>query len=85
MIRVTAADLQKQFGRYRDLAIKEPVAVTHHGRESLVVLSAAEYRRLKALDDAPRAFHVWELPDDAVEALESAVPPDFAKQFDSEM
>jgi len=51
MVTVTAADLQRQFGRYRDLALKEPVSVTHHGRESLVMLSAEEYRRLKSYDD----------------------------------
>jgi prevent-host-death family protein len=50
MVVVTSADLQKQFGRYRELALKEPVTVTHRGRESLVVMSAAEFKRLRALD-----------------------------------
>lgn len=50
MITITAADLQKQFGRYRDAALTEPVSITHHGRDSIVMLSAEEYRRLKALD-----------------------------------
>jgi prevent-host-death family protein len=78
MITVTAAELQKQFGRYRDAAIREPVAVTHHGRESLVVLSADEYRRLKALD-TQQAVRPWDLPDDLVSALDAAeVPPDAA-------
>jgi prevent-host-death family protein len=49
MVTITAAELQKQFGRYREAAIREPVSVTHHGRESLVMLSADEYKRLKAL------------------------------------
>lgn len=85
MITVTAAELQKQFGRYRDLAIREPVAITHHGRESLVVLSAEEYHRLKALDEAPTAYYAWELPDDIVAALEKAEPPEFTKAFNHEV
>lgn len=50
MATTTAAEFQKQFGKYRDLALSEPVTVTHHGRESLVIISADEYRRLKSLE-----------------------------------
>jgi prevent-host-death family protein len=50
MITITAAELQKQFGRYRDAALTEPVSITHHGRDSIVMMSADEYKRLKALD-----------------------------------
>lgn len=83
MVKITAAELQKNFGRYRELAIREPVAVTHHGRESLVVLSTDEYRRLKALDNRVSLF-AWELPDDLLEALESADVPEAAKLYDHE-
>lgn len=69
MIKITAAEMQTHFGRYRDLALREPVAVTHHGRDSIVVLSADEYRRLKALDTR-RAYYARELPDDLVAELE---------------
>ena len=85
MITITAAELQKQFGRYRDIAIREPVAVTHQGRESIVVLSADEYQRLKALDDAPRAHYAWEMPQDALEALEAASAPKFTRRYDDEL
>ncbi len=47
MVTITAAELQNHFGRYRDVAQKEPVSITHHGRETLVMLSAEDYRRLK--------------------------------------
>jgi prevent-host-death family protein len=83
MPTITAAELQKHFGRYREEAIKGPVTVTHHGRDSLVVLSAEEYRRLKALDDR-QALHAWELPSEALDALASAEPPAFTKAFDHE-
>ena len=84
MVTITAAEFQKQFGRYREIAIREPVSVTHHGRESLVLLSADEYRRLKALDDRHPAYP-WELPGDLVEALMASEPPDFTREFDKEM
>jgi prevent-host-death family protein len=69
MVTITAAELQKQFGRYRDIALREPVSVTHHGRETLVVMSAEEYKRLKALDTR-QAFYTHELPDDIRAELE---------------
>ena len=69
MLTVTAATLTKQFGRWRDLAQREPVSITHHGRETLVMISAEEYRRLKALDDR-RVYASEELPDDLLAELE---------------
>ena len=83
MVTITAAELQRQFGRYRDLALKEPVSVTHHGRESLVMLSAEEYRRLKSYDER-QALYAWELPDDVVEALDNVEIPEDAAQFNHE-
>ena len=83
MVTITAAELQRQFGRYRDLALKEPVSVTHHGRESLVMLSAEEYRRLKSYDER-QALYPWELPDDVVEALDNVEVPEDAAQFNHE-
>lgn len=69
MVTITAAELQNHFGRYRDIAQREPVSVTHHGRESIVVLSAEEYKRLKALDTR-QAFFSHELPDDLMAELD---------------
>jgi prevent-host-death family protein len=83
MVKVTAAELQTHFGRYRDLAQREPIAVTHHGRDSVVLMSADEYKRLKSLDDR-QALYAWELPDDAVMALENTEIPEEAAQFNHE-
>ncbi len=47
MITVTSAEFQKQFGQFRELAQHEPITVTNHGRDSVVLVSAAEYLRLK--------------------------------------
>lgn len=83
MVSVTSAEFQKGFGRYREVAQREPVTITSYGRESLVLLSAEEYRRLKQHDR--RALHPWELSEDALAALETAQPPAAAAQFDDEL
>lgn len=81
MPTVTAAELQKQFGLYREIARNEPVTVTHHGRESLVVMAIEEYRRLKALDTR-RAYYPHELPDHIVTELEKGYQGDPTSQQD---
>lgn len=47
MITVSSAEFQRNFGRYQDKALTEPVAITRNGRERVVMVSAEEYRRLK--------------------------------------
>jgi prevent-host-death family protein len=83
MISVTSAEYQKSFGRYGDIARREPVAITNHGRESLVLLSAEEYRRLKQQDR--KAYYVWELPEEELQALANAEAPEEAAQYDHEV
>jgi prevent-host-death family protein len=80
----SAAEVARNFGRYKELAQRGAVAVTSHGRNSVVLLSADEYARLKALDDR-MAVYAHELPEDLVQALERAAAPDEAKSFDHEM
>ncbi len=46
--KISAAEFQNNFGRYTDAAKQSPVVVTKYGRDELVVLSAAEYQRLRA-------------------------------------
>lgn len=69
MAKITAAELQTHFDHYHELAQHEPVSVTEDGKESVVLLSAEEYRRLKAIDTR-QAFYVHSLPDDILANLE---------------
>jgi prevent-host-death family protein len=80
----SAAEVARNFGRFKELAQRGAVAVTSHGRESVVLVSADEYARLKALDDRVALF-AHELPADLVEALETAVAPESGKVFDHEL
>ena len=50
MITVSSVEFQRNFGRYQDVALTEPVAVTRNGRDRLVLLSVDEYHRLKQRD-----------------------------------
>jgi prevent-host-death family protein len=83
MITVTSAEFQKSVGRYGEAAQREPVAITNHGRESLVLLSAEEYHRLKRQDR--RAYYVWELPEEELRALATAEAPEEAARYDHEL
>jgi prevent-host-death family protein len=79
---VPSAEFQKSFGRYREKALQEPVFITNHGRESLVLMSADEYRRLKGRDQ--KALYPWELSAEDIAALELAEAPAEAAAFDHE-
>ncbi|WP_337188645.1 type II toxin-antitoxin system Phd/YefM family antitoxin [Phenylobacterium sp.] len=73
MLEVSATEVAKRFSRYRQAAQRSPVAVTHHGRVTEVLMSKSDYDdylRLKSL--ATRALAASELSDEAIAALEGA-------------
>ncbi len=83
MIKVTAAEFQRNIGRYQDVALTQPVAVTRNGRERTVMISVEEYHRLKRRDRevlAPEDF-----TDADIAALEASRAPLSAKAFDDEL
>lgn len=70
---VSAREVQKNFGRYQDKALVAPITVTKYGRPSVVILSAAEYDRLKKLDR--QALAVSELSETDIAAIKAARIP----------
>ena len=52
MTRVTATEFKNNIGAFSDAAMNEPVIITSHQRDRLVLLSADEYRRLTSLSEA---------------------------------
>ena len=75
MTIVTSAEAQKNFGRYRERALAEPVVVTQYGKPSVVIISAAEYERLKELDR--RVMRLDNMSDAEIEEmLDASVPPE---------
>lgn len=70
IIRVTSAEFQRTFGILADKALIEPIAITKHGRDHLVMLSADEYQRLQR---RYRRVHLAaELPDELVAEVQQA-------------
>ena len=82
-VSISSAEFLKAYGRVVETALSEPVSITSHGRERLVLLSAQEYRRLKQMDRTP--LYPWELGDDDLRALELSTPPTEAKALDAEL
>jgi len=83
MVTVTSTKFQESFGRFREQAMREPVSITAHGRESLVLLSAEEYRRLKRRDR--QALLVSELPTDELTDMVEGDWNEDGKEFDHEL
>jgi len=83
MVTITVTQLQDDFERYLDLAQREPVSIEKKGEDSVVIMSAEEYKRLKVYDDR-QAVYPWELPDEAIAALDLVEVPEEAARFDHE-
>jgi prevent-host-death family protein len=75
-VTVSAAEFHRNLGRYQDVALTKPVAITKNGRERTVLISAEEYARLKRRDR--RALWAEELSKKDLKAIaESAVPDEY--------
>jgi PHD/YefM family antitoxin component YafN of YafNO toxin-antitoxin module len=73
MVRVTATEFAKNFGRYREEAQREPVAITSHGRTSGYFVSPHEFAELERLRAFERRVHrIEELPASVVQAIAEA-------------
>lgn len=73
MAAVTATDFAKSFGRYKEEAQREPVAITSHGRISGYFVSEREYnelRRLRAFER--RVFRIKDLPPKISRAIKAS-------------
>lgn len=82
MTKVTSGEFTREFGRYRALAQREAVVVTHHGRDDVVLMAADDYARLRRYEQ--RAFHVTQLPKDVVDELGAVAIPEAASKFNDE-
>ncbi len=69
-MRVTTADFIKHYGRLADRALSKPLTITKNGHDRLVVLSAAEYERLKRRDR--RVVRAGELTDENIALIATA-------------
>ena len=83
MMKVSAAEFQRNIGRYQDVALRQPVAVTRNGRESTVLISIEEYNRLKRREREVLGLEDFSEAD--ISALEAARAPEAAKAYNPEL
>jgi PHD/YefM family antitoxin component YafN of YafNO toxin-antitoxin module len=83
MVRVSAAEFQRNIGRYQDMALVQPVAVTRNGRDRTVMISIEEYHRLKRRDR--QVLQLQDFTDADIAALEETRAPESSKAFDGEL
>ena len=67
MITVPSTEFSKNFGQYREIAQREPIAVTSHDRVTGYFVSSEEYMRLKKGER--RAYHISELHEATIHAI----------------
>jgi len=73
MVATTATEFAKRFGRYKEQAQREPVAITSHGRVSGYFVSAQEYAELERLRAFERqVYRLENLPPEIADAIEAA-------------
>ena len=80
---VSANDIAKSFGRFSREALRAPLTITHHGEDSLVLLSHAEYQRLKRRDRA--VIRTEDAPQWMRDAVAASEPPPDAEQCNHEL
>jgi PHD/YefM family antitoxin component YafN of YafNO toxin-antitoxin module len=83
MLKVSAAEFQRNIGRYQDLALTQPVVVTRNGRERTVMIAIEEYHRLKRHDR--QVLGLADVTDADIAALEATRAPESSKAFDDEL
>lgn len=80
---VSSVEVSKAFGRISRRALEAPLTITHHGHESLVLMSHAEYQRLKSRDREVLAL--GDFTDEDRAAIAAARAPAEAANFDDEL
>lgn len=82
MTKVTSGEFTREFGRYRAIAHREPVFITNHGRDDVVLLAADDYARLRRYEQ--KAYHVSQLAPEIIEEFGKASVSKAASKFDHE-
>ncbi|WP_449470219.1 hypothetical protein [Sphingobium chungangianum] len=78
----TSVEVSKAFGRFGRQALREPLTITHHGVANLVLMSAAEFERLKRRDR--EVLTMGDFTDEDRAAVAAARAPKEADAFDHE-
>lgn len=77
-----STEVAKRFGAIQQIVQTEPVFVQSHGRPQMVMLSPAEYERLRRQDR--RVYATTQLPESVRAAIAAAKPSTEAAKFNAE-
>jgi PHD/YefM family antitoxin component YafN of YafNO toxin-antitoxin module len=69
---IPASEFTRNFGRYRMLAQREPVAVTSHGRTTGYFVAAEDYEEFRRFKEARRSFATADLSEKKAKAISAA-------------
>ncbi len=73
MREVSATEFTRNFGQYREIAQREPVAVTSHGRATGYFVSAIEFEEMQRLKShARRSRAVVDMTEGEIEQTASS-------------
>ena len=67
---IAASEAQKRFGYWSTQALRAPVTIQRHGHDTLCLISAEEYRRLKRLERL--ALRAEEISEDEARLIAAA-------------
>lgn len=67
MRRFSSFDLQRNVARVQEAALREPVVVSYHGRDRLVLMPINEFERLTRRDKS--VISIQEMPDEFLRAM----------------
>ncbi|MEE9333670.1 MAG: type II toxin-antitoxin system prevent-host-death family antitoxin [Granulosicoccaceae bacterium] len=85
MKNISAVEFQREFGRFRSMAHREPVTITNHGRADVVLISHEQYLAYRQFERyAPTALFADEIPKDTLEQFGSIPLSPEGDQYDGE-
>ena len=86
MKNISAVEFQREFGRFRSLAQREPVTITNHGRADVVLISYEQYLAYQQCEQyAPTALFADEIPKETLEQFGSIPLSPGGDQYDDEI
>jgi prevent-host-death family protein len=72
MREVPATEFARNFGQYREIVQREPIAVTSHGRATGYFVSAIEYEEIQRIKaSSRRSLAVADMTEDEIDRMTS--------------
>jgi prevent-host-death family protein len=82
MKRFTFSDMNRGSGEILETALVEPVVLTKHGKEKLVILAADAYKRMQGQPHVT-AYSIADMPDDVYHELMEGLDAILAEEDDA--